>query len=159
MRSARPQAWQNKDPNSIGRPFMPSDIAATIAFNAELVAAQQEQYTCDCIVHGIFFGTGDPEAGGQHWNFTRMLGDDDEGVCTVKEIQEVTVYGGIVSFSMSRHGIVCEFNSKTSRETRTRRLEITYAVDDATWATMIEQARHVFQGQRYFILKDQAEPS
>ena len=130
----------------------PGAIIDNISFHAELVAAQQEEFTSDCVVHGIYFGTGDPEAGGQHWNFTRMLGEDDEGVCTVKEIQEVTVYGGITSFSLSRSGLVCEFNARTSRETGTRRLEITYDVDDATWSAIIEQSRHVFQGQPYFVL-------
>jgi hypothetical protein len=132
---------------------MPKNVVDRIVFNAELVAAQQEAFTADCIVHGIYFGTGDPEGGGQHWNFTRMAGEDDEGVCTVKEIQELTVYGGITSFTMSRTGLTCEFNASTARETGTRRLEITYAVDDATWTAMIEQSRHVFEGQLYFKLQ------
>jgi hypothetical protein len=132
---------------------MHRNVAEETVFNAELVAAQQEEFTSDCIVHGIYFGTGDPEAGGQHWNFTRILGEDDEGVCTVKEIQELTVYGGITSFTMSRNGLACEFNAKTSRLTGTRRLQITYAVDDATWAAMIEQARYVFEGEACFVLE------
>lgn len=129
------------------------NVADTIIFHAERVAAQQEEFTPDCIVHGIYFGAGDPETGGQHWNFTRMPGDDDEGVCTVKEIQELTVYGGMTSFTMSRSGLVCEFSAEASRQTGTRRLEITYAVDDATWTAMIEQARHVFEDQPYFELR------
>jgi len=132
---------------------MSENVVDTIAFNAELVAAQQEEFTADCIVHGIYFGTGDPEAGGQHWNFTRMLGEDDEGVCTVKEIQELTVYGGITAFTLSRTGLTCEFNDRTSRQTGTRRLEITFAVDDATWAELIGQSRHIFEGQLYFVLQ------
>jgi hypothetical protein len=133
---------------------MPPNVADKIVFNAELVAAQQEEFTSDCIVHGVYFGTGDPEAGGQHWNFTRILGEEDEGVCTVKEIQQLTVYGGITSVAMSRTRLTCEFNAKTSRLTGTRRLEITYAVDDATWSAMIAQSRHVFADQPYFVLQE-----
>lgn len=134
-------------------PMQVRSVVDKISFAAELVAAQQEQYTPDCIVHGIYFGSGDPELGGQHWNFTRILGDDDDGVCTVKEIQEVTVYGGIKSFSMTRTGLACEFDTDTSRQTGTRNLEISYTVDDPTWSSMIEQSQYVFQGQPYFTLE------
>lgn len=132
---------------------MSPSIVDKIAFAAELVSAVREEFTPDFIVHGIYFGTGDPEAGGQHWNFTRSLGEKDDGVCTVKEIQEVIVYGGITSFSMTRTSLACEFGAETARKTGTRRLEITYSVDDQTWAEMVEQARYVFQGEPYFVLE------
>jgi hypothetical protein len=116
-----------------------------------MVAADEEEYTPDFVVHGIYFGEGDPESGGQHWNFTRSLNDDD-GVCIVKEIQEVTVYGGIVSCRLTRQSFACEFNNETAQETQTRRLFITFEIDDETWKSLATQARLVFTGESYFNL-------
>lgn len=126
-------------------------IVAELQFNAEMVAADEEEYTPDFVVHGIYFGEGDPESGGQHWNFTRSLNDDD-GVCIVKEIQEVTVYGGIVSCRLTRQSFACEFNNETAQETQTRRLFITFEIDDETWKSLATQARLVFTGESYFNL-------
>jgi hypothetical protein len=126
-------------------------IADEIRFKAEMVAADQEEFTPDYIVHGIYFGEGDPEQGGQHWNFIRSLSDDD-GVCTVKEIQEVTVYGGIVSCKLSRRSLVCKFSDTATRSTRTRRLVIDFEIDDQGWEALAKQATRVFEGEDYFQL-------
>ena len=126
-------------------------IADEIRFTAEMVAAEEDEFTPDFVVNGIYFGEGNPEQGGQHWNFTRSLNDDD-GVCIVKEIQEVTVYGGIVRFTLSPHNLVCEFNEKTARATRTRRLLISFAIDDEMWKALVKQAKRVFEGEEYFEL-------
>lgn len=128
-----------------------SPIADEIRFTAEMIAAEEEEFTPEFVVNGIYFGQGNPEQGGQHWNFTRSLTDDD-GVCIVKEIQEVTVYGGIVRFRLSRHNLVCDFDEKTARATQTRRLVILFAIDDALWDALVKQALRVFDGETYFEL-------
>ncbi len=120
--------------------------------NAQMVAAHEEAFTQDFKVHGIYFGEGDPEDCGQHWNFTRALGDDDDSVCTVREIQVVTVYDGIISFKMNRAAVVCEFDSETAAHTGVRCLTIAYQVDDATWSDLMTQAKMVFTDKPYFKL-------
>lgn len=120
--------------------------------DAQLVAANEQEFTEDFTVHGIYFGEGDPENGGQHWNFTRALGEDDDGVCTVKEIQVVTVYDGIIRFEMNRAGLECEFNDEAAEQTGVRRLTVAYQVDDATWSDLVTQAKMVFTDEPYFKL-------
>ena len=117
---------------------------------ADLVAGDEEEYTTDFVVHGIYFGEGDPERGGQHWNFTRNLGEDDNRVCTVKEIQQVTIYGGIVRFALARHSMTCEFDEKAAMETGVRKLVIEYSIIDDTWQSLVKQANIVFDGEEYF---------
>lgn len=128
---------------------MQKEITAEIRFHADFVTASEEEYTPDFKIHGIYFGQGDPEQGGQHWNFTRSL-EDDDGVCTVKEIQEVTVYGGIVSCVLSRQEFRCEFDAETALETMTQKLHITYNIDDETWQAITKQASLIFDGDNYF---------
>ena len=81
-----------------------------IKFNADLIEAHEEQYTSDFSVVGIYFGEGDPEQGGQHWNFTQSIGDEDKSVCVVKEIQQITFYGNIDELILSRYSLKCVFN-------------------------------------------------
>jgi hypothetical protein len=126
-------------------------IVAELQFHAEMVAALEEGDTPDSVFHGIYFGEGDPEQGGQHWNFSRILNGDD-GVCIVREIQEVTVYGGIVSCRLTHQSFACEFNDETAQETQARRLFITFEIDDQTWKSLATQARLVFHGENYFDL-------
>jgi hypothetical protein len=121
-------------------------------FKATLVAGDEEEFLPDFVVHGIYFGEGDPERDGQHWNFTRSLGDDDDGVCSVKEIQQVTVYGGIVRFRLTRQSLACEFDEQTAQETGVRELLIDYSINDDEWQLLVKQAEFVFDGERYFEL-------
>jgi hypothetical protein len=127
-----------------------SVIMDELQFHADLVAGLQQEYTSDYVVYGIFFGEGDPEEGGQHWNFTRTLDDDDDGVCIVKEIQEITIYGGIENFTLTRPKLICEFNDATAQVTKTRKLIITFDIDDEAWTQLSMQARLVFSGESYF---------
>lgn len=131
---------------------MLAKIIDELRFHAEMVGAEEEEYTPDYIVHGIYFGEGDPERGGQHWNFTRSLDDDDDGVCVVKEIQEIVFYEGIVGCALSRQGLVCEFDEASAKEAGTRRLSITFELDDETWMSLVTQAKLVFEGKDYFRL-------
>jgi hypothetical protein len=126
-------------------------ISDEIRFNAEMVAAHEEEFAPDFVVHGMYFGQGDPEQGGQHWNFTRSLNDDD-GVCIVKEIQEVTVYGGIVSLKLTRRSLACAFSDTAARSTHTRGLLIAFEIDDKSWEALVKQAKLIFDGEGYFEL-------
>src|SRR5262249_21676502 len=96
---------------------------STLSFVAENVAADTAEYTPECIVYVIAFGTGDPEAGSHRWTFSRSF-DDDWGVCTVREIQQAVVYGGIECFRLHRSGMECAFDAKTAEETGYRELRI-----------------------------------
>jgi hypothetical protein len=125
-------------------------IREQIHFKADLVVSLEEKYTPDFVVHGIYFGEGDPEQDGQYWNFTRSLGDDDDGVCTVKEIQEVTVYGGIERFTLTRQSLLCEFDGQTAKETEVRQLLIEYSINENEWQSLVKQAKKVFDGEKYF---------
>ena len=127
-------------------------VGDEISFRAERVASEEEAYTPDFVVHAIHFAAGNPEEGGQHWHFSRAVGDeaDDDGVCTVMEIQEVTIYDGIAGFSLSRDGVRCEFDEKAAKAAGVRRLCIDYSIDDATWESLQARARKVFEGEAYF---------
>ncbi|HEX9002235.1 MAG TPA: hypothetical protein VGB07_20170 [Blastocatellia bacterium] len=128
---------------------MRPEIVSELRFHADMVTAIEEKYTPDFIVHGIHFGEGDPEQDGQHWNFTRSS-DKDDGVCTVKEIQELTVYGGIIACSLTRHYFSCEFDDGAVQKTMTHKLHITYELNDETWQAIMKQALLVFDGEDYF---------
>ncbi len=101
-----------------------------IRFAAERAVGHEEVYTPDFVVHGIYFGEGDPDHGGQHWNFTRTLGEDDDGVCTTREPQQITVYGGIHRFVLTRDSVTCGFAARTADVTEVRRLLIDLRIDD-----------------------------
>lgn len=131
---------------------MKKAVVDELHFHAEMVGAEEEEYTPDCIVHGIYFGEGDPEQGGQHWNFTRSLDEDDDGICVVKEMQEVVFYEGIVNCSLSLHELVCDFDEAAAKEAGTRRLSISFELDDETWRSLVTQAKLVFEGKDYFRL-------
>jgi hypothetical protein len=123
---------------------------------SEFVEAVSEEFTPDFIVHGIYFGEGDPEQGGEHWNFTRSLEtDDDDRVCTVKEIQRVTIYGGISRFILERNHITCEFDEQNSRKTGTKKIEIVFDISDKEWGKLVEKAKLVFSGESYFEIAPQ----
>jgi hypothetical protein len=80
----------------------------------------------------------------------RILGEDNDGVCTVKEIQQVTVYDGIVRFTLTRNSMTCEFDERAARETGVRKLHIEYSLDEDAWQSLVKQAKLVFHGEEYF---------
>jgi len=110
--------------------------------------AQTDEYTEDFHVHGVYFGVGDPEEAGHHWNFTRTTDeDDDEGVCTVREPQRAVLYGGIERFELHRDHVRCVFDGRGTQETGFTELEIRFELDDAEWAQVAEMLDRVFAGQ------------
>lgn len=128
-------------------------IIDEIRFEAEEAIGHEEEYTPDFTVYGIYFGNGDPEEGGEVWNFTRAFDENNWGVCTVKEIQAVTVYGGIVECILTRQYFACAFDKDTQKETGVGRLHISFNVSDEVWKNLAQQARMVFKGERYFRLE------
>ena len=125
--------------------------APVLSFVAENVAADTTEYTRECVVYLIAFGTGDPEAGGHCWTFSRSF-DEDWGVCTVREIQRATIYGGIESFRLHRSGLECVFDPKAATKAGYCELRITFAIDDITWAELAATAEIVFRACPCFTL-------
>jgi hypothetical protein len=128
-------------------------IRQLLSFVAEDVGADTTEYTTECVVYLIAFGTGDPEADGHCWTFSRSF-DDDWGVCTVREIQQATIYGGIESFRLHRSGLECVFESKAAEKAGYHALRVTFAVDDKTWQEVATTARIVFRDCPYFTLAE-----
>jgi hypothetical protein len=134
---------------------------AEISFHAESVEIIDNEFTPDFTVIGFHFGQGDPEKGGQHWNFTQSIPPEDgifDGVCTVKEIQQVTVYGGIRRFELWSDHLVCEFDERTSPKTGTEKLCISYAIPTEQWEKLAAMAGRVFEGRSCFEVRSSNGP-
>jgi hypothetical protein len=128
-------------------------------FTANKVEVFREVFSDDFTVFSIFFEEFDPEEGGESWNFQRALGtdgkieslgEDDDGVCTVKEIQQVTIYEGIQKVELSQTRLICEFDPETIKDTGTDALEINYEISGDTWDKLREMAALVFKKREYF---------
>jgi hypothetical protein len=121
--------------------------------DAYYIEVQEEEFTPDFTVVGIYFGEGDPEQGGQHWNFSQSIGDDeDEGVCTVKEIQQVVLYGNIDEFSISQSQVKCVFSDSALAKTGAKKLIINYELNDQEWVSLSNMAKKVFCNESYFTI-------
>lgn len=122
-----------------------------LEFKAEFVESSVEKFTDDYTVYTIYLGEGNPEIDGEHWNFQRSL-EDDDGVCTVKEVQQLTIYEGIINFQLSRNKLICEFDKETSKETGVEELKliIHFQIDDEEWKKLKEIALIVFKDKNYF---------
>ena len=120
-------------------------------FTAIQVEAYDTEYGDDFVVHQIFFEDFAPEEGGQSWNFSRVLGDEDEGVCTVREIQQTTFYDGISSFRLSADCIVCSFTEDGARQAGTDGLTIMFKdIQPAMWRQVAAMAALVFTDRDYY---------
>jgi hypothetical protein len=124
-----------------------------LSFVAEDVGADTTEFTPECVVYLIAFGAGDPEGDGHCWTFSRSF-DDDWGVCTVREIQQATIYGGIERFKLHRSGVECVFDGKAAEEAGFRELKITFAIADKTWHEVAATAKIVFRDCAYFTLAE-----
>jgi hypothetical protein len=124
----------------------------TISFTAERVAAHVEDYTETYRVYGVYLETGDPELGGESWNFTRSF-EDDEGVCTVREPQRATFYDKIQELALSRSQLVCTFTSEGEKDAGCGRLEIQLNVDDSTWDQVSKVMDTVCAGKAFYARK------
>ena len=122
---------------------------ATISFTAEHVATHVEDFTDTFRVYGVYFEAGDPEAGGESWNFTRSF-EDDDGVCTVREVQRATLYDGIQALTLSRSRLVCTFEPDCQTLAGCAHLEIQLDVDDATWEKVAQMMDTVCSGKAFY---------
>ena len=130
-------------------------------FIAHSVEAFENYYSEDFVVFNIFFEESDPEAGGQSWNLQRALGNDktldslgeeDEGVCIVKEVQQVVLYEAIESAQLSRNRFVCIFDRVAAKKAGTGGIDVSFSIDDERWTKLKAMAELVFLGRNYFSL-------
>ena len=129
------------------------DIKNKLEFKSEFVDLDEVTYTPDYSVIGIYFGEGDPQKEGQHWNFSLSLGEDeDQGVCTIRDVNRVILYKGIAQFNLSRNWLVCEFSNEGIQETNVKTLVINFDIDDSKWKSLVDMAKRVFVHESCFQL-------
>ena len=130
-----------------------------IKFKAITVEALCTKYSEDCAVFQIFFEEGNPENGAQSWNFQRALGsdgtiesfgEDDEGVCTVKEIQQLTFYEGISEFKIYKNHLYCIFDENAKQIVGADKIEIIYDLSEEEWIKLSNMAQIVFTNCNFF---------
>ncbi len=130
-----------------------------IAFKAKTVDSFREEFTDDFVVFSIFFEESDPETGGESWNFQRALGPDgtleslgeeDEGVCVVKEIQQETFYEDIKSIVLSRNRLVCEFTAERATRLGYSGLHIAFDLPGDKRERLVQMSEFVFLNRQYF---------
>ena len=121
-----------------------------LSFAAEDVETHVDGYSPDPELYMIAFSVGDVEVDGHSWNFSRGLDEDDSGVCTVREIQQSTIYECITSFDLHRSGLKCTFDGEGINCTGFSELQITFEIDDQAWSQLANTARIIFQDRSYF---------
>jgi hypothetical protein len=121
-----------------------------LTFAATDVASETIEYTPTCVVHLIAFGIGDPESDGHCWTFSRSFDDDDWGVCTVREIQQATLYEGIASLHFYRAGLECKFTPAGAAVAGIGVLRIRFEIEDEAWDQLAAIARTIFRDRDYF---------
>ena len=127
-----------------------------LSFTAEDVETYVEGSSTDPEIYMISFSVGDVELDGHSWNFSRGLedGDDDWGVCTVREIQKATIHECITSFDLHRESLNCMFDPEGASNTGFSELQITFDLDARAWKQLADTARIVFQDRPYFTCED-----
>lgn len=128
-------------------------------FFANSVDVFENYFSDDFVVWNMFFEESDPEERGESWSFQRALGKDgtleslgeeDEGVCTVKEIQQATFYECIESVVLTRNSFFCNFDEKGAKQCGTSSILATFALTDEQWEKMKFTAQLVFLDCEYF---------
>lgn len=122
--------------------------ADRLSFHAEHVAVTDDVYGADR-VYAVHFGCGDPERGGHHWNFQRCFSGDD-GVCTVREIQQATLYEGIRRFDATRGQVRCVFEATAVADAGFREVAITFEIGDVEWNRLADGLDTVFRDRAYY---------
>ena len=111
-------------------------------FIANSVESFRNYFSDDFVVFNISFEESDPEKGGESWSFQRTLGkdgtleslgEDDDGVCAVKEIQQATCYECIESAVLTRDSFSCLFTEKGSKECGTSSIQVAFSLNDVQW--------------------------
>jgi len=131
-------------------------------FTAHLVEAFVEEFDEDYAVFNLLFEESDPDLGGESWNFQRALGadgtleslgEDDDGVCIVKEIQQLTDYEKLEFVEITKNRFYCKFSAEWARKIKIDGLDISYEIDDAKWKVLLHIANLVFLNRNYYHLK------
>ena len=121
----------------------------TISFSAERVATDVETFTETCRVYSVAFQAGDLDADGEGWTFSRSF-EDDDGVCTVREIQRATLYDGIRELRLSRARLTCVFEAAAAAEAGCERLEIDLQLEERTWDIIARMLDIVCSGKSFY---------
>ncbi len=108
-----------------------------------------EDFTETFRVYGVSFGAGDPDNDGESWSFTRSF-EDDDGVCTVREIQRATLYDKIQELRLSRSQLVCLVDRAAVDEAGCARLEINLNLDMKTWEIIAGMMDIVCSGKTFY---------
>lgn len=128
-------------------------------FSAKVVETFKNEFSDDFVVFNLFFEESDPKDGGESWNFQRALGADgtveslgeyDDGVCTVKEIQLITLYEGIATIELHRNKFICIFEPDSVKEVKTDHLIINFELNNEQWEKLLEMTQYVFKNKDYF---------
>jgi len=136
-------------------------IKIMIKFHANIVESFKEKFFDDFCVFSIFFEESDPDTGGESWNFQRALGadgtieslgEDDDGVCVVKEIQQLTFNEGIKSIEISRYRFICKFDPVGRKSAMVEGLDISYDISEDGWEKLVQMAELVFTGKPYLTI-------
>ncbi|NOK60175.1 MAG: hypothetical protein GFH27_549291n368 [Chloroflexi bacterium AL-W] len=94
------------------------------------------------------FSENDELESGQHWHFTCGISSDenepDDEVCTMKEIQEVTLYRGIDWFQFERNKLTCEFIDNALRAIKAKSLLIEFQLNDVEYTELVEMTKRIF---------------
>jgi len=131
-------------------------------YTANLVDTFVEEFSEDFTVFSIFFEESDPDEGGESWNFQRALGadgkleslgEDDDGVCVVKEIQQLTDYEVLEIVEISRNRFYCKFISEWAQRKNIEGLDISFEIDDEQWHRLLKISNLVFLNREYYHLK------
>lgn len=83
-------------------------IKDEIRYVAAEVAGFEDTIEPAMTIHGIYFAQDTSNDEAENWSFTRAFWDND-GVCTMKEPQAVTLYGGITECTLTRNSFFCVF--------------------------------------------------
>ncbi|PSB56563.1 hypothetical protein [Chamaesiphon polymorphus] len=130
-------------------------MTTLLSFTAEDVETHVEESSADTQYYLIAFSVGDVEVDGHSWSFSRGLDEsDDWGVCTVKEIQQATIYECITSFDLHRSNLKCIFDEEGINCTGFSELQIIFELDDRAWKQLADTARIVFHDRPYFTCED-----
>lgn len=128
-------------------------------FVANSLDSLESYFSDDFVVWNMFFEESDPEEGGESWSFQRALGKDgtleslgeeDEGVCTVKEVQQATFYECIESVVLTRNSFFCKFDEKGEKQCGTSSILVAFLLTDEQWEKMKSTAHLVFLNREYF---------
>lgn len=121
---------------------------------ARITETLKETYSEDFAVYRLFFEERDPDQGGVCWQFQRALGADglwlslgeeDQGVCVVKEPQAFVAYDCLVSACLDAQHLACRFDQAATQQLGFDGLEIYFQLEQAQWHQVQQWYALIFQ--------------